>query len=146
MATHPDRPSPPEADAEKPEPHRARVLVVDDYVDNCELYAEYLDIAGFEVATATDGQQAVESARDQLPDAILMDLSLPLMDGWQAIRLLKQDPLTRNIKVVALSGHAMPSHEQRAREAGCDGFIAKPCLPETVEDHLRALLKAEKKP
>jgi CheY-like chemotaxis protein len=131
-------------DSQRPK-DRARVLVVDDYQDNCELYAEYLDIAGFEVATASDGQEAVATAREQVPDAILMDLSLPLMDGWQAIRLLKQDPKTRDIKVVALSGHAMPSHEQRARDAGCDGFIAKPCLPETVEDKLRALLSDEKK-
>ena len=132
-------------DQAAPEPSgRTRVLVVDDYEDNCELYAEYLNIAGFEVATATDGQAAVDSARDQLPDAILMDLSLPLMDGWQAIRLLKQDPRTRNIKVVALSGHAMPAHEQRALEAGCDRFLAKPCLPETVEVELRSLLHREK--
>ncbi len=108
------------------------VLIVDDFEDNRAMYAEFLRYSGFEVIEAADGLEAVEKATSSLPDLVVMDLSLPVLDGWEATRRLKGDPRTRHIPVVALTGHALEGHSQGAREAGCDGFLAKPCLPETL--------------
>jgi CheY-like chemotaxis protein len=108
------------------------VLIVDDFEDNRAMYAEFLRYSGFEVIEASDGLDAVEKATSSLPDLVVMDLSLPVLDGWEATRRLKGDPRTRHIPVVALTGHALEGHSQGAREAGCDGFLAKPCLPETL--------------
>jgi two-component system, cell cycle response regulator DivK len=119
-----------------------RVLIVDDYADSRELYREYLDLAGFKVDVATDGLTAVERARAGLPDVILMDLSLPLLDGWDAIKLIKDDPLTSGIRVIAFTGHVMPEHLARAREAGCDDVCSKPCMPDDVERKIRRLVEA----
>ncbi|NMO17612.1 response regulator [Pyxidicoccus fallax] len=118
-----------------------RVLVVDDYADNRELYSMYLEMQGFEVQTAENGAEALECARASNPDVILMDLSLPVMSGWDAIRELKADPRTGAIPVIALTGHAMATHIERAREAGADDFAAKPCIPSDVEQKIRDLLK-----
>lgn len=118
-----------------------RVLVVDDYADNRELYSMYLEMQGFEVQTAENGAEAVVRARESTPDVILMDLSLPVMSGWDAIRELKADPRTGAIPVIALTGHAMASHVERAREVGADDFAAKPCVPSDVEQKIRELLK-----
>nr|AYM53897.1 response regulator [Corallococcus coralloides] len=118
-----------------------RVLVVDDYEDNRELYSMYLEMQGFEVQTAENGAEALERARASNPDVILMDLSLPVMSGWDAIRELKADPRTGAIPVIALTGHAMATHIERAREVGADDFAAKPCVPSDVEQKIRDLLK-----
>lgn len=118
-----------------------RVLVVDDYADNRELYREYLSFAGFEVETAEDGLQALTRAQAGELDCILMDLSLPVMSGWDALRELRADPRTEAIPVIALTGHAMPTHQKRAEEAGADDFATKPCLPQDVERRIRSLLK-----
>lgn len=120
---------------------KATVLVVDDYDDAREMYSEYLEFIGYEVRTARDGQEALEVARESLPDIILMDLSLPVMSGWEATRHLKEDARTRDIPVMALTGHVLPTHSEQALEAGCDAFIAKPALPDTVAEKIRALLK-----
>jgi CheY-like chemotaxis protein len=120
------------------------VLLVEDYEDAREMYRDYLVFSGFEVDTADNGQEAIEKARTLEPDLILMDLSLPVLDGWEATRRLKADPRTNAIKVVALSAHAMAAEERRASDAGCDGFIAKPCLPqELVEEVSRHLSPAQ---
>ncbi|HXH07739.1 MAG TPA: response regulator, partial [Vicinamibacterales bacterium] len=108
------------------------ILLVEDYEDAREMYRDYLTFAGFRVETAANGREAIRKARALLPDLILMDLALPVLDGWEATRRLKEDPRTRDIRVVALSAHAMPGEEERAREAGCVGFVAKPCLPEEL--------------
>lgn len=118
---------------------RPLVLVVDDIVDNREMYLEYLRYAGFRVAGAVDGETAVELARTLRPTLILMDLSLPGIDGWEATRTLKSDPVTRDILVVALTGHAEPACEARAMLAGCDLFLAKPSTPQDVADHVARL-------
>jgi two-component system, cell cycle response regulator DivK len=123
---------------------RPRVLVVDDYDDGREMYAEYLTYAGYDVAMAKDGMEAIAMARDGHPDVILMDLSLPVMDGWEATRLLKADLSTRDIPVVAVTGHVMGNHPQQAADAGCDAFVAKPALPDHVERTIRSLLAASK--
>jgi CheY-like chemotaxis protein len=105
------------------------ILVVEDFEDAREMYRDYLEYAGFRVETACDGREAIDKARALNPDLILMDLSLPGVDGWEATRLLKADPATRHLLIVALSAHALATEGERARAAGCDGFIAKPCLP-----------------
>ena len=116
------------------------VLVVDDFPDNREMFAEYLRISGFRVEEASNGYQAVELAGTLLPDVILMDLSLPELDGWAATRQIKGNPRTSGIKVVALTGHALAGHSQEAREAGCDAFLTKPCMPEALVAEIERLL------
>jgi two-component system cell cycle response regulator DivK len=125
-------------------PAKKRVLVVDDFDDAREMYAEYLEFAGFQVDTARNGQEAVEKAQEASPDIILMDLSLPVMDGWEATRLIKQDSRTRDIPVMALSGHVLAGSESHAKEAGADEFVAKPCLPQDLENKIRNMLKPSK--
>lgn len=125
---------------------RARILVVDDYQDAREMYAEYLEVRGFEVVTASNGQEALAQVQSGAPDLIIMDLSLPVMDGWEATRLIKEDARTRDIPVIALSGHALSGMPETAREAGCDAFVAKPALPEEVEQKIRSLLTGSTAP
>lgn len=117
------------------------ILVVDDYEDAREMCAEYLQFSGFRVASAASGQEALDKAFELLPDVILMDLSLPGMDGWQATRRLKDDERTRAIPVVALTGHALAGHSEGARRAGCDAFLTKPCLPEALVAEVRRQLE-----
>jgi len=119
---------------------RPRVLLVDDYPDAREMYSEYLDFSGFEVVEAANGMEALQRAVDESPDIILMDLSLPVMDGWEATRRLKADARTSAIPVVALTGHALAGISEGARRAGCDAFITKPCLPEDLVKEIRKIL------
>ncbi|MCC7010299.1 MAG: response regulator [Acidobacteria bacterium] len=119
---------------------RPLVLVVDDFQDAREMYAEYLRYSGFRVAEASTGLDAIEQAFDLRPDVILMDLSLPGMDGWTATQHLKRDARTSHIPVVALTGHALAGASESARQAGCDAFITKPCLPEQLVAEVRRLL------
>jgi two-component system, cell cycle response regulator DivK len=116
------------------------VLVVEDYQDAREMYAAYLQFSGYRVAEAANGEEAIEQARTLLPDIILMDLALPKMDGWEATRRLKADDRTRHIPVVALTGHALAGHADGAREAGCDAFVTKPCLPDELVSEIRRML------
>jgi two-component system cell cycle response regulator DivK len=119
---------------------RPRVLVVDDYPDAREMYAEYLEFSGFDVIQAVNGMEALQRAVDAAPDIILMDLSLPVMDGWEATRRLKEDARTNSIPVVALTGHALAGISEGAMKAGCDAFVTKPCLPEDLVKEIRKLL------
>jgi CheY-like chemotaxis protein len=119
---------------------RPKVLLVDDYPDAREMYAEYLDFSGFEVVEAANGMEALERAADTTPDIILMDLSLPVMDGWEATRRLKADSRTAHIPVVALTGHALAGISEGAKKAGCDAFVTKPCLPEDLVKQIRKVL------
>ena len=121
------------------------ILVVDDYQDAREMYAEYLVFSGFRVAEARNGNEAVAQAFALTPDLILMDLSLPGMDGWEATRLLKADERTKHIPVVALTGHALAGASEGARKAGCDSFVTKPCLPDDLVVEVRRMLSAAKK-
>jgi len=113
------------------------VLVVDDMVDGREICAEYLSFRGYRVATAADGHEALAKAFDLLPHVILMDLSLPGIDGWEATRRLKRDERTRRIPVIALTAHALPSYRDEALAAGCDSVVTKPCLPKDLEAEVR---------
>jgi two-component system cell cycle response regulator DivK len=120
------------------------VLVVDDFADNREMYSEYLSFSGYEVIEARNGKEAIDAAQQRLPDIIIMDLSLPVMDGWEATRRLKADDRTRRIPVVALTGHALAGHSKGAKEAGCDSFLAKPCLPDQLVAEIRRMLESGK--
>lgn len=122
----------------------ALILVVDDYQDAREMYAEYLQFSGFRVAEAKNGNEAVAQARSLKPDLILMDLSLPGMDGWEATRVLKADDTTKHIPIVALTGHALAGASEGARKAGCDSFVTKPCLPDDLVVEVRRMLNAVK--
>jgi two-component system cell cycle response regulator DivK len=113
------------------------ILIVDDFEDNRAMYVEYLQFKGFRVVEAVNGQEAVEKTTKLLPAVVVMDLSLPVMDGWEATRRLKANPMTKHIVVIALTGHAEAAHAKKALEAGCDDFVAKPCLPEELLDKVR---------
>jgi two-component system cell cycle response regulator DivK len=117
------------------------VLVVDDFEDNRAMYAEYLTYSGYRVEQASNGEEAVELTQRLKPDVVVMDLSLPIMDGWEATRRLKADESTRHIPVIALTGHALAGHSRGAREAGCDAFLAKPCLPEKLVAKVEELMR-----
>jgi CheY-like chemotaxis protein len=122
------------------------VLVTEDVSDARELFQVFLEFEGFEVVTAANGEEAVERARHMKPDAIVMDLSMPVMDGFTAAEHLKDDTRTRNIPVIALSGHVLPSHTDKARDAGCDTILPKPCLLTDVAAKIRSMLPAAKIP
>jgi two-component system, cell cycle response regulator DivK len=115
------------------------ILIVDDYEDSRFIYVHALSHAGFRVEEAEDGQRALELAFSLLPDLIVMDLSLPVVDGWEAIRRLKADERTRHIPVVALTGYSVGP----ADNPGYQSLLVKPCLPATLTTEIRRLLGVE---
>jgi two-component system cell cycle response regulator DivK len=125
-----------------PDPLPPLVLVVDDVAHGREIFAEYLEFRGFRVATAADGLEALDKAFELLPDIILMDLSLPQLDGWEATRRLKGDDRTRKIPIIALTAHALASAHDKAKAAGCDSVVTKPCVPKDLEAEVRRQLAA----
>jgi CheY-like chemotaxis protein len=116
------------------------VLLVDDYPDTRDLYGTYLRMRGYRIEEAEDGVDAVEKAVDYRPSAIVMDIAMPNMNGWEATRLIKQDPRTMAIPVICLTAHGHPSHRARARQEGCVAFLTKPCLPRQVEAEIQRAL------
>jgi two-component system, cell cycle response regulator DivK len=123
-----------------------KILYIEDNEDNVYMLKRRLERAGFEVVVASDGEQGLAVAHDQRPDLILMDLSLPVLDGWQATRRLKESAQTRTIPVIALSAHAMPGDREKALEAGCDDYDAKPVKLPSLLAKIRALLPAGSEP
>jgi CheY-like chemotaxis protein len=120
-----------------------KILYVEDNDDNVYMLRGRLTRAGFAVAVATDGEQGVAMAASEAPDLILMDLSLPVLDGWEATRRLKEAPATRPIPIIALSAHAMEGDRAKAIAAGCDDYDTKPVdLPRLLEK-IRTLLAKE---
>jgi CheY-like chemotaxis protein len=117
-----------------------KILYVEDNEDNVYMLTRRLERAGFEVVVASDGEQGVALARAARPDLILMDLSLPVLDGWEATRRLKATEETRAIPIIALSAHAMPGDRERALEAGCDDYDPKPIKLPGLLAKIRALL------
>ena len=103
-----------------------KILYVEDNEDNVYMLSRRLKRKGFEVLIAENGKIGVELCLKELPDLILMDLSLPVMDGWQAIKIIKNDPSIKNIPIIALSAHAMDQHKQQALDAGANDFDSKP--------------------
>jgi CheY-like chemotaxis protein len=124
---------------------KGRILVVEDNMDNYELVRFVLERAGYDVFLAMNGRDGVAAARLQKPDLILMDLSMPEMDGWMASEKLKADASTKSIPLYALSAHTLPSDRKRALDAGCDGYISKPIhmagFLEVVEEAFAKLAK-----
>lgn len=107
----------------------ATILLVDDYDDARVMYAHFLRLSGYTALQAATGEEALELATRHVPDLILLDMSLPGMDGWEVAKRLKQDDTTRHIPVVALTAHALSPERERTEEVGCEGFLAKPCAP-----------------
>lgn len=122
-----------------------RILYVEDNDDNIYVISNRLGRAGFTVLVARDGEQGVAMARTERPDLILMDLRLPVIDGWEATRRIKADESTRHIPVLALSAHAMTGDRARALEAGCDDYDTKPIDLPRLRAKIDALLSARGK-
>ena len=108
------------------------ILLVEDNEDNRRIYVTILAHAGYRVLEAVDGEAALSVARAELPDMILMDVSIPKIDGWEATRRLKADPATSGIPIVALTAHALASDREKAMDVGCDGYIPKPAEPRLI--------------
>lgn len=118
----------------------AKILLIEDNELNRDMLSRRLQRQGFEVTVAGDGLEGVEMARASAPDVILMDMSLPVVSGWDATRALKAEEVTRHIPVIALTAHAMSGDEQKAREAGCDDFDTKPIDFPRLLTKIRALV------
>ena len=122
-----------------------KVLYIEDNDDNVYMLKMRLELLGdFEVLAAENGEKGCEMAAAEQPDIILMDLALPRMDGWEATRRLKLDERTRQIPIVALTGHALAGHAEGARQAGCDSFVTKPCLPDALVAEIQRMLAARR--
>ena len=119
------------------------VLLVEDNPHNRKIFSGMLTHSGFAVIEAEDGHQALAAVDKQLPDVILMDLSIPGIDGWEVTRRLKADARTQAVPIIALTAHAMRGDEERARAAGCDHYLAKPISPKKVVAEVRKILKIE---
>jgi two-component system, cell cycle response regulator DivK len=115
------------------------VLVVDDDPDCRTIYAMYLRAAGCQVFTANDGRAAIDKTSTLWPDIIVMDLAMPRLDGWEAIRQLHESSWTRQIPIIAVS--AVPISRETAFEAGCDAYLTKPCDPQILWSQIRAMLR-----
>ena len=123
-----------------------KILYVEDNDDNIFMLTSRLTRAGYTVVVATDGAQGVAMAGSERPDLVLMDLSLPVLDGWEATRRIKSGSETRGIPVIALTAHAMAGDEEKARAAGCDDFDTKPVELQRLLGKIRALLPAGSTP
>ena len=118
-----------------------KVLLVEDNLHNRRIFARILSHYGYQVVEAVNGVEAVEKTQSLRPDLVLMDLSLPVMDGWEATRKIKMMPELAGIPVVALTAHAMDDDEEKALEAGCDGYLAKPISPKKLVAEVARLLQ-----
>jgi two-component system, cell cycle response regulator DivK len=121
-----------------------RILLVEDNEMNRDMLSRRLSRRGFEVIFAVDGQQGVDLARTERPDIILMDMSLPVLDGWEATRRVKADDATRSVPVIGLTAHAMSGDRERAIEAGCDDYDTKPVELDRLIGKIERLLSAAK--
>jgi|SRR4051794_25315357 len=117
-----------------------KILIVEDDEMNRESLSRLLKRRGFEVIVGVDGQEGISLAQSEAPDIILMDMSLPVLDGWEATRQLKATPSTANVPVIALTAHAMASDRDRALQAGCDDFDTKPIELDRLLPKIRALI------
>ena len=106
-----------------------KILVVEDTEDNRQILRDLLSAAGYDVIEALDGAEGIAKASEHKPDLILMDIQMPVMDGYEATRRLKVDPALKAIRVIAVTSYALSGDENKARSAGCDGYVAKPFSP-----------------
>ncbi len=121
-----------------------KILLVEDNEMNRDMLSRRLQRKGYTVVCAVDGRDGLAQARSEAPDLVLMDMSLPVLDGWEATRQLKADPLLKAIPVIALTAHAMASDEQQARDAGCEDFDTKPVELPRLLGKIEALLQARR--
>ena len=119
-----------------------KILLVEDNEMNRDMLSRRLAKRGFDVVIAVDGKQGVDMASSEGPDLILLDMSLPVMDGWEAARLLKGDESTRSIPIIALTAHAMAGDREKTLEAGCDEYDTKPVEFKRLMDKIESLLDA----
>lgn len=119
------------------------VLLIEDNEMNRDMLSRRLERKGYRIVTAEDGRQGVELAGQIQPDIILMDLSLPVLDGWEATRILKGSARTGHIPVIALTAHAMKSDEEKAYQAGCDDFDTKPVVLDRLLEKMRRFVNHE---
>jgi CheY-like chemotaxis protein len=116
------------------------ILLVEDNEDNRIVYSTILKHFGYHVIEALNGEEGIAKARSQQPNLILMDISIPVIDGWEATQVLKHDPATKHIPIIALTAHALASDREKAMEVGCDGYLAKPCEPRAVVAEVQRFL------
>ncbi|MGZ3410245.1 MAG: response regulator [Xanthobacteraceae bacterium] len=117
-----------------------RILVVEDQEDNRQILRDLLGSVGFEMVEAGDGQEALVQAAKQRPDLILMDIQLPVMDGYEATRRLKSDPATKSIPIIVVTSYALSGDEGKAKAAGCDAYVTKPYSPRQLLAKVREFL------
>jgi two-component system cell cycle response regulator DivK len=117
-----------------------RILVVDDQPDNRQIIRDLLAATDYELTEAEDGEQALAAVARQPPDLILMDIQLPIMDGYEATRRIKADPALRSIPIIAVTSYALSGEEQKARAAGCDAYVTKPCSPRLLLAKIKEFL------
>ena len=117
-----------------------RILVIEDQEDNRAILRDLLTSAGFSVLEAINGAEGVTKARSELPDLILMDIQMPVMDGYEATRRIKTDAATASIPIIAVTSYALSGDEVRTREAGCNGYVAKPFSPRQLLGQIRGFL------
>ena len=120
---------------------KKRVLVVDDDQDNRAIIYEILKINGYEISVMTNGQEAWEHLQKELPDLIVMDMSMPKLSGWELTKRLKADQATAHIPILAFTAHALAGDEAKARAAGCDDYLSKPCAPKDIVAAVQKWLK-----
>lgn len=130
----------PSTDPPEPKSGLPLILVVDDFDDNRELYVSTIAEAGYPVLEATNGQEALDRIGSFRPAVIIMDLSMPVLDGWEATRRIKADPRTADIVIIALTSHATNFGLQKARDAGAQAVLTKPCVPADLLGVIGALL------
>ena len=117
-----------------------RILVVEDTEDNRRIVRDLLSSAGYDILEATDGEAGVAMARTHRPDLVLMDIQLPVIDGYEATRRIKADPALAHIPILAVTSYALSGDEAKTRAAGCDGYIAKPFSPRELLGKVRGLI------
>jgi two-component system, cell cycle response regulator DivK len=128
-------------DEAEPLTTRPFVLIVDDFDDNRALYASFFSDEGYRTAEASNGADAVAVVAVEKPDVVIMDLSMPVMDGWEATRLIKSNPRTKDVVIIVLTGFTAPDERQRALAAGADDFCTKPCDPRSLHALVRKHVK-----
>ena len=117
-----------------------RILVVEDQEDNRQILRDLLGNAGYELSEAENGEEALTAVASQRPDLILMDIQLPIMDGYEATRRIKADPATKSIPIIVVTSYALSGDEGKARDAGCDTYVTKPYSPRALLAKIREYL------
>jgi two-component system cell cycle response regulator DivK len=124
----------------------SKILLVEDNDMNRDMLSRRLERRGYEVAVALDGQEGIAMAKSERPDLILMDISLPIMDGWEALRRIKASPETQHIPIIALTAHVMPGDREKCLEAGCDDYDTKPVDFQRLLGKMQSLLHEKARP